>query len=73
MKRVFAPKVKVKTTRGQKRLWEIARAILPRTGKSTWTHNQALMELGALICTARVAKCSECPAKRLCLTGSRTA
>src|SRR6266550_3494680 len=51
----------------------LRRVFAPRTGKTTWTHNQALMELGALICTARVAKCSECPAKRLCLTGSRTA
>jgi len=73
LRRVFAPRASFKTSRGQKRLWSIAESILPRTGKTTWTHNQALMELGALICTARVAKCSECPAKRLCLTGSRTA
>ncbi len=68
LKRVFAPEVVIKSTAGQKRLWEIARAILPRTGKATWTHNQALMELGALVCTARVAHCTKCPVTKVCAT-----
>ena len=66
--RVFAPEVDRKSGRGQKRLWSIARALLPRTGAATWTHNQALMELGALVCTARVARCGECPVRGLCAT-----
>jgi A/G-specific adenine glycosylase len=66
LKRVFAPDLVVKSTAGQKRLWAIARLILPRTGKATWTHNQALMELGALVCTARVAHCGACPVKNVC-------
>ena len=70
LKRVFAPEADLKTTRGQKRVWAIARAILPRTGRATWTHNQALMELGALVCTARVARCSLCPVRTDCRTGS---
>ena len=68
LKRVFAPRVDVKSGRGQKQLWSIARALLPRTGAATWTHNQALMELGALVCTARVARCGECPVRRVCAT-----
>ena len=68
--RVFAPGVDIKSGAGQKQLWAIARALLPRTGKATWTHNQALMELGALICTARVARCGICPVRPLCATGS---
>ena len=75
--RVFAPEVERKSGRGQTRLWSIARALLPRTGAATWTHNQALMELGALVCTARVARCGECPVRELCRTyersGGRTA
>jgi A/G-specific adenine glycosylase len=71
LRRVFAPRLHPKTTRGQRALWELAVAILPRTGKATWTHNQALMELGALVCTARVMKCDACPVRRYCLTGSR--
>ena len=68
LKRVFAPELVIKSTKGQKQLWSIARAILPRTGKATWTHNQALMELGALVCTARVAHCSVCPVRTVCGT-----
>jgi A/G-specific adenine glycosylase len=66
LKRVFAPDVELKSGPGQKRVWAIARDLLPRTGKATWTHNQALMELGALVCTARVARCGECPVRRVC-------
>ena len=61
--RVFAPRVEPKTTRGSKALWEIAEQLLPRTGKATWTHNQALMELGALVCSARSPKCGACPVR----------
>ena len=68
LKRAFAPNVNVKTGRGQKQLWAIARKLLPRTGAATWTHNQALMELGALICTARVARCPACPVRSECRT-----
>jgi A/G-specific adenine glycosylase len=63
---VFAPRADVKTSRGQRRLWAIAERILPRTGKQAWQHNQALMELGALVCTARVARCELCPVATLC-------
>ena len=68
LKRVFAPEADLKTTKGQKRIWSIAKAILPRTGRATWTHNQALMELGALVCTARVARCTLCPIRSDCRT-----
>ena len=68
LKRVFAPGVALKTGAGQKRVWAIARALLPRTGKATWVHNQAIMELGALVCTARVARCEVCPVRTLCET-----
>jgi A/G-specific adenine glycosylase len=66
LRRVFAPRLDAKSTAGQRRLWEIAESILPRTGAATWTHNQALMELGALVCTARVAHCDRCPVLSLC-------
>ncbi len=68
IKRLFAPDADLKTSRGQKRVWAIARTILPRTGRATWTHNQALMELGAMVCTARVARCGICPVSAHCAT-----
>jgi A/G-specific adenine glycosylase len=67
--RVFAPKANPKRPRDLARLWGAAERLLPRTGKAAWTHNQALMELGALVCTARVARCGECPVRKWCATG----
>ena len=71
LRRAFAPRADFKTTRGARRIWGIAQTILPRTGKATWMHNQALMELGALVCTARVAKCYVCPVARYCTSENR--
>ena len=64
--RVFAPDIAPKSGPGSKVLWAIAERILPRTGKQTWTHNQALMELGALVCGARAPKCGGCPVSKQC-------
>lgn len=64
--RVFAPHLHPKRARDLKRLWAIAEAVIPRTGRAAWTHNQALMELGALVCTARVKHCARCPVRRVC-------
>jgi A/G-specific adenine glycosylase len=64
--RYFAPRLHPKRARDQKAIWAIAEASLPRTGTATWTHNQALMEIGALVCTARVKKCGECPVRKGC-------
>jgi A/G-specific adenine glycosylase len=73
LRRAFAPHVDAKSAGGKREIWRIARAILPRTGQATWTHNQALMELGALVCTARVAHCALCPVRQQCATGGRPA
>lgn len=71
LNRVFAPHVKPKTGPGGKVLWAIAERLLPRTGPLTWTHNQALMELGALVCTARSPKCEACPVRSVCKSPRR--
>jgi A/G-specific adenine glycosylase len=69
LRRAFAPRLDPRSARGQRALWAIAEAVLPRTGRATWWHNQALMELGALVCTARVMHCGRCPVRALCRTG----
>lgn len=66
--RVFAPRLRPKRPRDLTQLWRIAEAVLPRRGATAWTHNQALMELGALVCTARTRQCSTCPVQRMCAT-----
>lgn len=47
-------------------VWGTAAAIMPRGGKTAWKFNQAIMELGALVCTARKPKCPVCPLRRGC-------
>jgi A/G-specific adenine glycosylase len=58
----------------ERTLWVTGAAIGPRRrGPAAWAFNQAIMELGALVCTARVARCGECPVRRACATGKRAA
>ena len=70
LRRVFHPRLRG-DARGERRVWETAAALVPRPGRSAWKFNQALMELGALICTARVARCERCPVQPDCVTGKR--
>ena len=68
LRRAFAPQIDTKAPAGLRQAWRLAEAVLPRTGRATWTHNQAIMELGALVCTARVRHCPRCPVQSLCDT-----
>ena len=52
-----------------RQIWELTRALVPKTGKRAWKFNQAIMELGALICVARKPKCPDCPVRPVCRTG----
>jgi len=51
------------------RLWALAAALVPKSGKRAWKFNQAIMELGALICVARKPRCPQCPVRPVCRTG----
>ncbi len=51
---------------GMKRLIALHHALQPRRGSTAWTFNQAIMELGALVCTARTPRCGECPVRAGC-------
>ena len=53
-------------TRREAEIWKIAESALPRTRAYDW--NQALMDLGAAICTARTPACAVCPVRRGCLS-----
>jgi A/G-specific adenine glycosylase len=52
---------------GSKDVWKLAEQLVPKKGERAWRFNQALMELGALVCTARKPKCPECPVKGDCV------
>ncbi len=63
--RLFAIDDETGSARFQERTWELARALVPRAGGAgEW--NQALMELGALVCTPRAPNCAGCPLARHC-------
>lgn len=49
------------------RLKELLRKAYPKEGKGCSDFTQALMELGALICTPRAFDCERCPLSGLCL------
>jgi len=70
IRRAFHPRAR-RDTRGDRKVWETAGRLVPRAGPRAWTFNQAIMELGALVCTARVARCERCPVRSVCSTGSR--
>ena len=62
--RIFDVREPARSAAGEKRLWQLAETnLIPgQAGK----FNQALMELGALICTPRQPHCDECPLNTAC-------
>ncbi|HEX6302850.1 MAG TPA: A/G-specific adenine glycosylase [Anaerolineales bacterium] len=62
--RVFDVRLPARSTEGERKLWELANENLPpgRAGD----YNQALMDLGATICTPRQPDCQNCPLKASC-------
>ncbi len=62
--RLIAYEGKPTNAAGQRRLWGVAEEVLPK--KQVARFNQALMELGSLVCTPTEPKCNECPVAKLC-------
>ncbi|TDD49177.1 A/G-specific adenine glycosylase [Nonomuraea terrae] len=67
VRRVFARAVRAEeypptaTSAAERRL---AESLLPELGAARW--GVAVMELGALVCTARAPRCGDCPITHLC-------
>jgi len=55
-------------TRREEEIWALAAQLVPRNRGYDWT--QALMDLGATICTARAPACSSCPVGMICTSRS---
>jgi A/G-specific adenine glycosylase len=66
--RVFDVRQPSRSRESEERLWQLAATYLPpgQAGE----YNQALMDLGALICTPRQPNCSACPLNETCLAYS---
>jgi A/G-specific adenine glycosylase len=67
--RVFVGRGDIKAHKMRKRLWGISEALVPY--KHVFDFNQALMDFGATICTARKPKCDACPMTRSCTSFPR--
>jgi A/G-specific adenine glycosylase len=65
LSRVFLIRGDSRQSAVRKKLWQKSEEILPRRSVSEF--NQALMELGALVCTRRAPRCLVCPIERGCL------
>jgi A/G-specific adenine glycosylase len=63
--RVFVGGGDPKSHAMKKQLWAISRTVLPH--RHVFDFNQALMDFGATVCTARNPKCLFCPLSASCL------
>ena len=50
----------------ERRLWQWSQTLLDGAA-DPWTHNQAMMELGATLCAPKKPNCPRCPVKIECL------
>jgi A/G-specific adenine glycosylase len=66
--RVFWRMPRCSSMRSEADIWRLAHKILPSRSAYDW--NQALMDVGATVCTARAPRCPVCPVAGLC--ASRT-
>jgi A/G-specific adenine glycosylase len=62
--RVFVGRGDPRAHATRKHLWAVSEALVPR--KHVFDFNQALMDLGAIVCVARKPKCLVCPMTKLC-------
>lgn len=68
--RVFAGHTRPRNHAMKRHVWELSRTLLPR--QRAYDFNQALMDFGALVCTARNPVCVTCPMKKDCVAYGST-
>ncbi|HEY4000066.1 MAG TPA: A/G-specific adenine glycosylase [Candidatus Xenobia bacterium] len=66
LSRLFAEGGDPRQPETQQRLREQARLLVTAVGVDPSLHNQAMMELGALVCLPRRPRCEACPVARVC-------
>jgi A/G-specific adenine glycosylase len=64
LSRIFNVELPARSTEGEQLLWQLAEENIP-TGRAG-DYNQAIMDLGALICTPKSPDCGRCPITNLC-------
>lgn len=63
--RLLAYRASTVSAQAQRLFWYMAECILPR--RQVGRFNQALMELGSMVCLPRQPRCEQCPVGRFCL------
>ncbi|MBI3002392.1 MAG: A/G-specific adenine glycosylase [candidate division NC10 bacterium] len=69
LSRLFVARRSSSPSRTVARLEALAASLIPK-GKG-WAFNQALMDFGALVCTARSPRCGACPFRARCRAYAR--
>ncbi len=69
LSRLFVVRRSSSESRMSARLEALAESLIPE-GKA-WAFNQALMDFGALVCTARAPRCEACPFRSRCRAYAR--
>ena len=64
LQRVFYGTGDPRDARVRRSLWKVSEAVLPV--KRVFDFNQALMDFGATVCTARKPRCMMCPMTKVC-------
>ncbi len=64
--RVLAFEGRLAEAAQEKALWALAEQLLPDTVTIMPRYTQALMDLGATVCTPRQPACSQCPLQAVC-------
>jgi A/G-specific adenine glycosylase len=62
--RVFVGRGEARSHAMDRRLWAVSRSVLPH--RHVYDFNQALMDFGATLCTARKPQCERCPMTAQC-------
>lgn len=64
--RIFIGKGDPKAHAMKRHLWAVSRTVLPM--RHVFDFNQALMDFGATLCSARKPRCGECPMRTGCIS-----
>ena len=63
--RVFVGRGDPRSHAAKKHLWRVSETVVPH--KRVFDFNQAIMDLGAMVCVARKPRCLVCPMSSMCL------
>ena len=64
LSRLFNIRAPIDSTSGRQKLWNASAKLIPQKGARDFQN--AMMDLGALICTAHNPRCRICPVKKFC-------